>query len=444
MGNGNIPRLPDQANEVKALFIAQFERGDVHVREIDDIGGIVMTAAEMKAIASGNPQVRRKFQVESELARLDLLAVAANDTRRRMHTRIREIEAHCDGARATQSLLRAACAAVEAATTPDFHANVASTLGELPLVTVTKRGQAGVVVRDLALAVCQLHGITQLERHELWRGSSVQRVVLAAYRGLLLECVVGRFDQAALMLALPGGRGEAALIPETTLAAATERGIFDSADAAIRQFGERMSEIDRRIEQLETERRSILTAIDQPWEHEVVYRALCEERDALLQGLAPKDAANNTMASNDPPAFDAATPAASAEQVDMAIAAPSMVAPPVVLPPLRAPWQCRRRASASRRWTASARRRYRRSTNERSGRATNDTSPSSSPGLWGKPSLRMCVVSTGQPAPLYLVMSPPYDSLAAEETHPMLSEYWTSPPSSSASSAKRRSRHCSP
>jgi hypothetical protein len=254
-----------------------------------------------------------------------------------MHTRIREIDAHCEGSRATQSLLRAACAAVEAATTPDFEAWVATTLGAPPYLPVTKRGEAGAAVRELALAVCQLHGIAQLERHELWRGSCVQRIVLATYRGLLLECVVGRFGQAALMLALPGRREEAALIPETTLAAATERGIFDSADAAIRQFSERVAEIDRRIAQLEGEQRNILAALDQPWEHEAAYRALCEERDALLQALAPKDEASNTMASNDPPASEAATPAASTEQVNTALTAPSMVAQPVMLPPLRDP-----------------------------------------------------------------------------------------------------------
>ena len=323
-----------QANEVKAQFIAQFERGDVTVREIDDIGGIAMTAAEMKAIASGNPQIRRKFQVESELARLDLLAFAAHDTRRRMHARTREIDAQCERARITQSLLRAAEAAVDAATRPGFQTQLATTLSGPPTRTITKRSEAGVAVRDLAAAVCQLHGIERLERSALWGWSSVQRVVLAVYRGLLLECVVGKLGQASLMLALPG-RTDASLIPETALAAETDRGIFDSADAAIRQFGERISAIDSSIEQLEGERRTILVALDQPWEHEETYRALAKERDALLQALAPKDEAGSAATSMDVTVPSEVALAVPASQTAIAAEAPSMVAPLVVLPPLR-------------------------------------------------------------------------------------------------------------
>lgn len=323
-----------QTNEVKAQFIAQFERGDVTVREIDDIGGIAMTAAEMKAIASGNPQIRRKFQVESELARLDLLAFAAHDTRRRMHARIHEIEAQCEQARITQSLLRAAEAAVEVATTPSFQTQVAITISGPPTRTISKRSEAGAVVCDLAAAVCQLHGIERLERHALWGWSSVQRVVLAVYRGLLLECVVGKLGQASLMLALPG-RTDTLLIPETALTAETDRGIFDSADAAIRQFGERISGIDRYVEQLESERRTILFALEKPWEHEEAYRALAVERDALLQALAPKDEASSAATSTEASVPSEVALAVSAPTIAIAPEVPVMIAPPVVLPPLR-------------------------------------------------------------------------------------------------------------
>ena len=320
-----------QANEVKAGFIEQFERGEVTTREIDDIGGIVMTAAEMKAIASGNAQVRRKFQVESELARLDLLHVAWRTTQRTMQGRISEIENQCAQTRANQALLDAAQTAIEAAATREFHALVAQTIGSEPTVLMNKRVEAGATVRDLAATICQLHGIQQLEQHELWAWMLEQRVVLAQYRGLLVECLVGKFKQAVVMLSLRA-RGEPALLPETALASTTGRGVFDSADAAIRQFPARIAEYERRIESLTAERHTILAALEQPWEHEATYRALTEERDELFRALGPKD--------NPAPAEVDAKARARDDTPDTTPPpepAVPMVDPPVILPPLSDP-----------------------------------------------------------------------------------------------------------
>ena len=46
-----------QTLETKARFIQQMRSGDVTIREIDDISEVVLSAAEIKAIASGNPKV---------------------------------------------------------------------------------------------------------------------------------------------------------------------------------------------------------------------------------------------------------------------------------------------------------------------------------------------------------------------------------------------------
>ena len=40
--------------------------GDVTIRAIDDISEVVLSAAEIKAIASGNPKVIRKVQLATE------------------------------------------------------------------------------------------------------------------------------------------------------------------------------------------------------------------------------------------------------------------------------------------------------------------------------------------------------------------------------------------
>ncbi|WP_454130513.1 helicase [Microbacterium aurum] len=54
----------------KAGFIAQVMRGDPSVRSIDDIGDTALSAAEAKALASGNPLVLERANAEADLQKL--------------------------------------------------------------------------------------------------------------------------------------------------------------------------------------------------------------------------------------------------------------------------------------------------------------------------------------------------------------------------------------
>ncbi len=62
-----------QTIERKARFIAQIMRGRLDVREIDDITGDTLTAAEAKALASGNPLLLERSVALNETARLERL-----------------------------------------------------------------------------------------------------------------------------------------------------------------------------------------------------------------------------------------------------------------------------------------------------------------------------------------------------------------------------------
>ncbi len=62
-----------QTLEIKARFISQISRNSSSVRTADDIEGAVLTYAEVKALASGNPLVMEKFKVDTEIRRLNLL-----------------------------------------------------------------------------------------------------------------------------------------------------------------------------------------------------------------------------------------------------------------------------------------------------------------------------------------------------------------------------------
>jgi hypothetical protein len=52
-----------QLLENKARFIGQVMTGEVTTRMADDVGDTVLTAAEVKAIASGNPRIFERFKI---------------------------------------------------------------------------------------------------------------------------------------------------------------------------------------------------------------------------------------------------------------------------------------------------------------------------------------------------------------------------------------------
>ena len=62
-----------QALETKAKFISQVMTGDNASRRAEDIGGLELSYAEVKAIASGNPAVLTLAEADAELQRLTLL-----------------------------------------------------------------------------------------------------------------------------------------------------------------------------------------------------------------------------------------------------------------------------------------------------------------------------------------------------------------------------------
>lgn len=57
----------------KARMVGQFMKADITTRDLDDISGTALTAAEAMALSSGRPEVIEKIKVDSEVRRLDSL-----------------------------------------------------------------------------------------------------------------------------------------------------------------------------------------------------------------------------------------------------------------------------------------------------------------------------------------------------------------------------------
>jgi N12 class adenine-specific DNA methylase len=78
-----------QTLETKAKFIAQVMSGDMTIRRLEDLDSAALTYAEVKAIASGNPLVIEKAQVDAELIRLTRLRSAHAEEQYRIRTGLR-------------------------------------------------------------------------------------------------------------------------------------------------------------------------------------------------------------------------------------------------------------------------------------------------------------------------------------------------------------------
>lgn len=73
-----------QLLESKQRFISQINKGDYTVREADDIDEATLSYAEVKAIVSDNPKIRRKMEIEQRLGQLSVLEKDHRNNRYRM------------------------------------------------------------------------------------------------------------------------------------------------------------------------------------------------------------------------------------------------------------------------------------------------------------------------------------------------------------------------
>ena len=81
---GSFDAYSWQLLENKSRFISQVMRGEAPARVAEDVDLAVLTASQIKAIASGNPLVLEKVGLETELTRLDRLYATWSAGRNRL------------------------------------------------------------------------------------------------------------------------------------------------------------------------------------------------------------------------------------------------------------------------------------------------------------------------------------------------------------------------
>lgn len=272
-----------QTLESKARFISQILAGEVTARTAEDVGDMVLTVAQVKAIASGNPMVQRRIELEVKLVKLDRLRAAYYNNRAAMRADLEElpqtiaaqeaeVEGHEQAVRARQPLDE-----------DKFGITLKRKLGDAESASFDKRERAGAHIRYLAdLLLNEL-------RRGAGRGSLTEDV--GFYRGFKISVYVSgnsrfvgtsslfNFQSEIHLRATDEGTCYIAQIGESNV------GITQSIDYQLRHVEDRLGQACAGLEMLRTRLATVRAEVDKPWTHAAEYRRLRREYEAMGAAL---------------------------------------------------------------------------------------------------------------------------------------------------------------
>jgi hypothetical protein len=311
---GSFDAYSWQILENKTRFIAQIMKGEVTARTAEDVDQAVLTASQIKAIASGNPLVLEKVGLEAEVIRLERLYSTWFAGRNRLRCdlnslpdRIKEVEAD----------LRAHEMAI---TVRDQHQPVSDDAGkrafsialrrsitEEDLILYSERELAGNQIRQLAAAV---------ERRSAASGSI--RVMLGEYCGFELHASADRpagaggisvdlFGEVRLYLKLKDSN-----IGYVFNLTDSDVGIIQSMDARLRNLEKRRDEAEESFRRLTGQYAKVGAELARGWEHAARYQELRARLEALNASMKIEGLATDNTPAQIELAEDAFLPAAQA------------------------------------------------------------------------------------------------------------------------------------
>src|SRR5262245_63691966 len=141
--------------ESKARFISQIMAGEVTARTAEDVYQLVMNAAQIKAIASGNPQILEKVATEVELTKLERLYSAWSASRRRLRQQMESLPSHLDSITSEIAGHKKAIATRDQNEHDEFTIVLRRGTSSEETLTFTDRGHSGAHLRQLSFAVAR-------------------------------------------------------------------------------------------------------------------------------------------------------------------------------------------------------------------------------------------------------------------------------------------------
>lgn len=259
-----------QTLESKARFIAQIMSGNVTARTAEDVDDMVITAAQVKAIATGNPQILEKVSVEVELSRLSRLYTVWRNGRRELKWELQSLPQ-----KVQEAGLRVAChrqaVAVRDQHKQDggeaFAIELRGSLRNDQLAPFDKRAQAGEHLEKLRR---QVESLASFEAYHL---GSYHGFDIFAQRQL--SRVEGLFNTVEGFLRLSGGQFRYAFSFSDSA-----QGTLQSIDASLRKLDSHLENALKDQAELRHKQEQIEKALSSGWEYAGRYE---EFREKLRQ-----------------------------------------------------------------------------------------------------------------------------------------------------------------
>ena len=244
-----------QTLETKAKFIAQVMSGDMTIRRLEDLDSAALTYAEVKAIASGNPLVIEKAQVDAELIRLTRLRSAHAEEQYRIRTNLRRSHEDAEAFTGRLANLRQDIAARQDTSGDKFSI-------ELDGQTLDNRGIAGELI---------------LRRAEKIKNRFGDDVRVGRFAGFDLF-LRPSFNNTVEMI-VRGKNSYAARVTDTA------QGTIRSLEANIQGFEERASKLDYDITDANKRAKELETKVGAHFEREERYQQLTRRQSEIEEKL---------------------------------------------------------------------------------------------------------------------------------------------------------------
>jgi hypothetical protein len=255
-----------QTLETKAKFIAQVMSGDMTIRRLEDLDTAALTYAEVKAIASGNPLVIEKAQVDAELIRLTRLRSAHAEEQYRIRANLRRSNEDAEVFTGRLANLRQDIAVRQDTSGDSFRI-------ELEGQSIDNRGLAGELI------------IRRAEKVKNRYGDDIRIGRFAGFDLFLRPALNDSVD-----ILLRGKNTYSARVTDTAL------GTIRSLETTVQGFEERATKLDSDITDANKRAKELAGKIGAPFERETRYQELCrrqneiEEKLDLTKNQAPSQA----------------------------------------------------------------------------------------------------------------------------------------------------------
>ncbi len=244
-----------QTLETKAKFISQVMSGDMTIRRLEDMDSAALTYAEIKAIASGNPLVIEKAQVDAELIRLTRLRSAHAEEQYRIRASLRHSREEVQAWTERLGNLREDLTLRQDTSGDKFRV-------ELDKQTLDNRGIAGELL---------------LRRAEKIKGRFGEDIRIGRFAGFDLSVRAGFNNTAELILR--GKNSYSTRITDTAL------GTIRSLESVVQGFEERAARMESDIKDSQKRVTELEAKVGSPFEKEERYHKLVNRQSEIEEKL---------------------------------------------------------------------------------------------------------------------------------------------------------------